>query len=219
MWSKSIKTFFAGVAESCGIGTLLMAKNPSGQVVPLKTNAAGSLEVTGAGGGGGDATAENQSTQITAANTANSLLEGLDVQFNEANGYLNTIKDATTTQATAANQSTQITAANTANTELAAINTKLTEVIEQVRWLNGGEGGMFVCKAETLYTGQTFIKLVINQACILTELVDSSSTNLLSLYNLTGVTLQPGMVINIPVPGRTIARVNLTGGSLIGYKD
>ena len=91
-----------GTAQNTQNGQALMLVNPSTGQYEAATAA-----TFGGGGGGGDATASNQSIQISEAQSTNTYLS--DIQLN------------TTGVATAANQSTQITEAQTANTYLGDI--------------------------------------------------------------------------------------------------
>ena len=85
-----------GTAQNTQNGSALMVVNPSTGKYEAATAA-----TFGGGGGGGDATAANQSTQITEAQSANT--------------YLSEIQLNTTGVATEANQSTQITEAQNTN--------------------------------------------------------------------------------------------------------
>lgn len=94
----------SGAAQNPQNGQGLMILNPSTGLYEAATAAT----FAGGGGGGGDATAANQSTQITEAQTNNTILGGVETELQNLNN--NT--------ATSANQSTQINEAQATNSLL-----------------------------------------------------------------------------------------------------
>ena len=80
--------------------------------------------------------------------------------------------------------------------------------------LLGGNGTMEFIDAAV--SGKAYDYLIVNSACSLTTLTDSSGANLVSLYNFSGKTISAGNII-IPAKGGKITAVTPAAGTLIGY--
>jgi hypothetical protein len=134
------------------------ADGVSGDFNALKVNTDGSINV--AGGGGGDATASNQTTQISLATTGN--------------GSLSTIVTNTTGIATASNQSTIITRLNTLT-----INSKWQTLCSKS--FNAGSG-THTWNLQA-FGGLYAVKLIFREAGIeITSLKDKAGTTVTSDY-------------------------------------
>jgi hypothetical protein len=134
------------------------ADGVSGDFNALKVNTDGSINVTG--GGGGDATASNQTTQISLATTGN--------------GSLSTIATNTTGIATASNQSTIITRLNTLS-----INSKWQTLCSKSFNASSGTNTWNLQAFGGLYA----VKLIFREASIeITSLKDKTGTTVTTDY-------------------------------------
>jgi hypothetical protein len=93
MWYNRPKQYLRKTFSQSGLGVLLMAKKPDNTFEAAQMDASGALKVD-ATITGGDATAANQATQITEAQTANSLLT--TISANTGIGNLNDVSHSTT---------------------------------------------------------------------------------------------------------------------------
>jgi hypothetical protein len=124
----------SGVTQNPQNGIGLMVLNPSTQ----KYEAATAATFSG-GGGGGDATAANQSTQITEAQTTNSRLIAYGTSAAE---YLNNIQNNTAGLATSSNQTSQQTTLNDILTKLGDIYNLLNNGTAKVQLYDGSGGAV-----------------------------------------------------------------------------
>lgn len=167
-------------------GLSLMLYNASTQQYEAATSS------TFAGGGGGDATAANQTTQITEAQTANSYLTSIDT-------YSQAIATNTSGSATAANQGTQITEAQTANTTLTGL---LNYIKIQDISKNQSCTTSFVALENTSSTKVTLIAQTTN-----TENIEYDINGGSSLF------LEPGYSVIINTTNPNNIRIRQTGGA------
>jgi hypothetical protein len=78
MWYNRQKQYLRKTFSQSGLGVLLMAKKPDNTFEACQMDANGAIVTTG---GGGDATAANQSAQITEAQTTNTLLTSINTNI------------------------------------------------------------------------------------------------------------------------------------------
>jgi len=175
-----------GNAQNTQSGYGLMIFNATTQKYEAATAA------TFAAGGGGDATAANQTTQINEAQTANSYLTSIES---------NTLSTAMNTSlgSTSANQTTQITEAQTSNT-------KLTDLLAYIKVQD-------YSKSQAC-TG-TFVALE-NTSCVKVTLIAQSTNTENIEYDIdsgNSLFLEPGysVVINVTNPNKI--RIRQTGGA------
>lgn len=177
-----------------GTGT---PNNPqNGQALMIVNPITGKYEAataaTFAGGGGGDATAANQTTQINEAQTANSYLSSI-----ESNTF--STSQNTSLGSTAANQTTQITEAQTANS-------KLTDLLAYIKVQDFSK--QQACTA-------TFVALE-NTACVKVTLIAQSTNTEAIEYDIdsgNSLFLEAGYSVVINVTNSNKIRIRQTGGA------
>lgn len=147
---------------------------------------------TFSGGGGGDATAANQVTQINEAQTANAYLTSIE-------SYTLSTAQNTSLSSTASNQITQITEAQTANT-------KLTDLLSYIKVQD---------YSKSQGCTSTFVALE-NTSCVKVTLIAQSTNTEDIEYDIDGgnsLFLEAGysVVINVTNPNKI--RIRQTGGA------
>ena len=65
-------------------------------------------------------------------------------------------------------------------------------------------------------TGKVYTAIMVNASTSFTTLTDSGAVNMLTTMNLTGITVNAGMIIRAN-EGKTIASVTVSGGNVFGY--
>jgi hypothetical protein len=65
-------------------------------------------------------------------------------------------------------------------------------------------------------TGKVYTAIMVNASTSFTTLTDSAAVNMLTTMNLTGITVNAGMIIRAN-EGKTIAAVNVSGGNVFGF--
>lgn len=175
-----------GNGQNTQNGLALMLYNSISQQYEAATSA------TFSGGGGGDATAANQTTQINEAQTANSYLTSIE-------SYTLSTAQNTSLSATSANQTTQITEAQTSNT-------KLTDLLSYIKVQD---------YSKTQACTGTFVALE-NTPCVKVTLIAQSTNTEDIEYDIdsgNSLFLEPGysVVINVTNPNKI--RIRQTGGA------
>jgi hypothetical protein len=82
---------------------------------------------------------------------------------------------------------------------------------------SAGYTGCRVVSTTAAVTGR-FRGFVVNADCVVSALLDRTSTSMMTSMGLTGVTLRQGMFISLP-DDNWISSITLTSGSIILYNE
>lgn len=107
------------------------------------------------------------------------------------------------------------------NTDLVALGTTATAFITNLnlKLAYSASAASLGSKMELVtgsVTGKTYTAIMVNASTSFTTLTDSNGVNMLTTMNLTGITVNAGMIIRAN-EGKTIATVNVSGGNVFGY--
>lgn len=107
------------------------------------------------------------------------------------------------------------------NTDLVALGTTATAFITNLnlKLAYSASAATLGSKMELVtgsVTGKTYTAIMVNASTSFTTLTDSAAVNMLTTMNLTGITVNAGMIIRAN-DGKTIAAVNVSGGNVFGY--
>ena len=107
------------------------------------------------------------------------------------------------------------------NTDLVALGTTATAFITNLnlKLAYSASAASLGSKMELVtgsVTGKTYTAIMVNASTSFTTLTDSGAVNMLLDMNLTGITVNAGMIIRAN-EGKTIASVTVSGGNVFGY--
>ena len=107
------------------------------------------------------------------------------------------------------------------NTDLVALGTTATAFITNLnlKLAYSASAATLGSKMELVtgsVTGKVYTAIMVNASTSFTTLTDSGGVPMLTAMNLTGITVNAGMIIRAN-DGKTIAAVNVSGGNVFGY--
>lgn len=88
----------------------------------------------------------------------------------------------------------------------------MSTVLEQIA--GGHRGQKYISSS---ITGQKFHTIIVHDDAVIDLLTDTAGVNLVTDYNISGVTLRAGTVIT--TKGNPIASAGVASGSLMGYSE
>lgn len=84
-------------------------------------------------------------------------------------------------------------------------------------FVTGGNGCLMVSSSSGAVTGKNFYAFQVNEAAVVTALIDGTGTDVLDTYKLQGITLSAGLLI-VANAGSYFTGITLSSGSVLLLK-